>query len=240
MSRSRTRIAFVALAAAALMIFGAVPAHAIAINTLYYEPPAFWGLGGGGNTSDQQLADLAAANSEILGVPIDLIGKVTPSTGVFVPATGSNFTTSMFDSFTCNSGSSTSCTDGFTVEFNFAGLGKDWQIVKIVVKADGPNFPNGAFVTSLPLQGPAPLDDIQQGFISSLEYAKYIHDGDIMCVAANKPPCQNDPHWNPAISHIYVFGTPLTPTQVPEPATLTLLGLSVIGVGVIARARAKR
>ena len=231
----RTLCAFTA-AIVAVTVISVAPVHAVGSTELFYEAPVFFGAAGGGNASDQQLADLAAANSQILGVPIELIGKYTPSTDVFLPATGSNFTADMFVSFTCNSGLNTSCSDGFLITFDFSALAKDWQIVKILVKADGPNFPNGAFVANLPLQSP-PIDNVQSAFISSAEYAKYIADGDKACDAQdNNAPCQDGAFWSPGISHLYLFGTPTAP-MVPEPATMGLLGLGIVALGVVVRKR---
>ena len=230
----RTLSVFTA-AIVAVTLVSVAPVHAVATTELLYEAPVFFGAGGGGNASDEQLAALAAANSAILGVPIDLIGKYTPSTNVFLPATGSNFTADVLMSFTCNSGVNTACSDGFTIQFDFSALASDWQIVKILVKADGPNFPNGAFVAELPLQTP-PLDNIQAAFISSAEYAKYIADGDAACDAQdNNAPCQGGQFWSPGISHIYLFGTPTA--AVPETATMSLLGLGIVALGAVARKR---
>src|SRR5258705_804345 len=132
---------------------GAAPAHAVAINNLVFEAPVLFGDGSGGQPSDAQLAALAAANAAALGVPIDQIGKVDTGDGTawsFTPL--APFTSGMFTSFTCNGGSTTPpCNTGdgpatgFMVQFDFTALASDWQIVKIVVKPDGPQVPWGPF-----------------------------------------------------------------------------------------------
>jgi hypothetical protein len=242
--RSLRCVAIACLVIASIAV-GAGSAHAVAINNLVFEAPVMWGDGSGGQPSDAQMAALAASNAAQLGVPVDQIGKVDTGDGTawtFTPL--SPFTSGMFTSFTCNGGSTTPpCNTGsgpatgFMVQFDFTALASDWQIVKIVVKPDGPQFPWGAFVINKADLQVEPLDNIQAAFISNAEYAKFIAAGDLLaCATANA--C-TDGYWNPGISSIHLFGTPSTP-GVPEPGTLLLLGLGLLGVGAAARKKIAR
>lgn len=239
-SRSLRFVATACLLIASIAV-GAAPAHALAINNLVFEE-VLWGTGPGGQPSDEQMAALAASNAALLGVPIDQIGKIdVPGTPTFTPL--SPFTADMFTSFTCNDGSIGFCNTGqgsptgFTVQFDFSSLAKDWQIVKIVVKPDGPSFPWGAFVIDkADLQG-EPIDNIQAAFISDAEYAKFIAAADLLACPVANSPC-TDGFWNPGISSIHPFGTPSA--SVPEPGTLLFLGLGLAAVGGAARRKIGR
>ena len=230
----RARFVLTALSMALVVLVAAGPAYALATNNLLFEG-GFIGGAGGGNPTQAQIDEIVAANELLLGLApgsIDLIGKVNMGeTATFDPE--DPFTADMFQGVTCGSGGTADCKDGLTVTFDFTGLAQEWQIVKILIKADGPTYANGNFVTDS-LQGPPPLDNVQAGSISSAEWDKYVA---FACGGPNPPgPCPQ----GAGVSHFLVFGTPLNGTSVPEPATLMLLGFGLVGVGVAARRKIGR
>jgi hypothetical protein len=227
-------VATLVLAVVSLAVM-ATGAHAVTVSTLVFEDPPGAQFGGnGGNPTEGQLDDIIAANESALGIDIQAIGKYTPSTDLFEAAAGTNFG-GTFLSFTCNT-PGTDCNSGFTIDFDFSGLAVDWQIVKIVVKAAGPQMPFGAFSLSGPQDLQAgPLDDLQSAFISASEYAEYVLAANALCGGG----CNHGRFFNPGISHIYIFGTPVT-ANVPEPATLVLLGSGLVGLAIVARTKMGR
>jgi len=193
------------------------PAHAVTINDLVFEGPAFLGTGPDGPGT------------------IDLIGQINLGlTTTFTQAAGSSFTSSMFLGVTgCTI---SDCTGAFQVNFDFAGLDKDWQIVKIAEHIGGPaQWAKGAWVTDTLQTGP--LSDLQSGSVSLQEWLDYTASAKTVsgCSGPQPPSGCNHDLGNP-IWHMLVFGVGAeSPTSVPEPGTLLLLGLGVVAAGTAAR-----
>jgi hypothetical protein len=197
------------------------------------------GASGGGNLSSGQIESIEATNEGFLGVGIDLVGKIDINEDgsiTFSPA-ATNFIGVTAD-FTCNSGSDSDCKSGFTFTLDFGSI--DWQIVKVAVKAAGPTNPNGIFfVCDIPGNGACQGNELsgefgglQTGTVSFEEWANYCGGSNAVTNTAN---CS----FNPGISHFLVWGVQ-GETTVPEPATLTVLGLGLVGIGIAARKRLRK
>jgi hypothetical protein len=222
------------------VLAGAGPAHAVAINNLVFEGPAFVGAGPGGSISQAQIDAIVAANEVKLGLlpgTIDLIGQINLGlTATFTQAAGSNFTSSMFLGVTGCTVSD--CTGAFQVNFDFAGLDKDWQIVKIAELGGPAQWAKGVWVTDTLQIGP--LSDLQSGSVSLQEWLDYTASAKTVsgCSGPQPPGGCNHDLGNP-IWHMLVFGVG-TQTSVPEPGTLMLLGLGLIGAGAAARKKTQK
>ena len=237
----RTLKAAAAVGLVGAMLVWAGPAHAVAINNLAFEGPAFIGDGPGGSSSQAQTDTIVAANEVKLGLlpgTIDLIGEITLglTTTTFTQAVGSNFTSSMFQGITGCTVSD--CKGAFQVNFDFAGLDKDWQIVKIVQSGGPAQWAKGAWGTDTLQAGP--LSDLQSGSVSLQEWLDYTASAKTVsgCSGTQPPVGCNHDLGNP-IWHMFVFGVG-TQTSVPEPGTLMLLGLGLIGAGAAARKKTRK
>ena len=229
--------AFAILSTGMACLLTAVPAYALSTNTLLFEKNVA-GTGPGGNLSATQIQTLADQNEAEPGWPageqIELIGKINVG-GVFEPATG--FTVANFVSFDCNpvgvGGNDADCKTGFTVNFNFTGLSDEWQIVKVAVKAGQQDI--GVFFIDPALLQSGDLDPLQAGFVPDAERLESCGS------AINNPNNANDDGCR-GVSNIIVFGTRIedelnTPKEVPEPTTLILLGLGLVGAGFARKLR---
>ena len=220
-----------------LCLVAALPAHALSTNTLLFEQN-FAGTGPGGNMSATDIQSIITSNESQPGWPadqdIELIGKINVG-GVFEPATG--FSLANFVSFDCNpvgvGGNDADCKTGFTVNFNFSTLSEEWQIVKVAVKAGQQDI--GVFFIDPTLLQTGDLDPLQAGFVPDAQ--RLLSCGN----AVNNPNNSNDDGCR-GVSNILVFGTqsegePEIPQGVPEPTTLVLLGLGLVGVGFARKLR---
>ena len=202
-----------AVGVAIALLLAVVPAQALTTNQLLFEQN-IGGTGPGGNLSDEQVAALILANEALLGQDITFIGKINVG-GAFEPATGFGGT---FTSFACSDPlNNADCETGFTVNFDFSSLADDFQIVKVAVKS-AQNDTEVFFIDPATLQSGS-LDPFQAGVVSDGERAEACGTG-----------CQG-------VSNILVFGSLAEELQqqVPEPVTISLLGLSVVGAALVAR-----
>ena len=159
-----------------------------------------------------------AANEALLGVPVDFVGKLEDAPG--------------FDTFDALPGLpgfpgtlSVTCTGtklgeldeciSFDWVFDDSSLASAWEIVKIGIKSGGG------------LNGYWRLDPFaKEGSFSCASYSQLFGGDGTSCL----PDIL-------AISNITFFGTPNT-TTMPEPSTLALLGLGVLGIGCARKRRA--
>ena len=194
------------------LLMAVVPAHALTTNQLLFELNVP-GTGPGGNLSDADIAALILTNEALLGQDITVIGKINVG-GAFEAEPGFGGT---FSSFACsNPVNNLDCQTGFTVNFDFSSLADDFQIVKVAVKS-GQNDIEVFFIDPAALQSGS-LDPFQAGAVSDGERIEACGTG-----------CQG-------VSNIVVFAAGADQQQqVPEPVTVGLLGLSVVGAAFVAR-----
>ena len=212
-----------AIGAALAAFFAAAPAHAVATNILEFEAN-YPGGGLGGNLTDEEINELISDNSEILGVDVELLAKVEPDGDIDQVQPG--FEGIAFGSFECTSGDDGDCQTGFTLTLDFSGVAAGpFQIVKVAVKAG--NDLVGVFA----LQDPA---DLQTGDLDVIQ-AAFVSDADRV-LSCGQPGGQGGCQ---GVSNMYVFVSPadVALEDVPEPATLTLLGLGLLGAGIASRRR---
>lgn len=105
----------------------------------------------------------------------------------------------------------------FQVDFtNADSLNVSWQLVKLVVKQGSHN--EGIFVTTALFDA---TDPIQRAFIPIDQLDAFLAD--------------SPGNGGVGVSHFTAFGVAGPPREVPEPATLFLLGLGVVGLGAYGR-----
>ena len=185
-------------------------------------------------SQDDECASIMAANEILMGLPagsIQVIGKFTPSTGVLTDLGAPFVGHDLNESWVCDE------VTGCMLSLDFSSFDFDWQIVKIIMK-DGkvtnPLGGDGDFIRSnMPLETAGNVDDIQFAHVSIAQRDIWLNE---IC-APGTPGCSLN---NGRYSHFWVFGVRTEGTTVPEPATLVLLGMSVIAVGAVARKRAGR
>ena len=157
--------------------------------------------------------NIVDANSAMLGT-VQLIGA-TGGAGGGLNTSGPDFTGTVL-SFSVDE-------FGINIEADFTNainLAVSWELVKIVLKQG--NLNEGIFVTTNLFD---PSDPIQHAFISNAEWAKY---------TGNVPPPEHGGIPGIGVSHFTAFGVAGT-NRVPEPATMLLLGLGVVGLGAYGR-----
>ena len=192
-----------------------------------------------------ECGDIIAANELLLGLPagsIQLIGKIGSTSDGNPVAFETDTVQSPFNGVGVDLEPSWVCvdtgglTDGCTLTLNFEDLENDWQIVKIIAKtgkigSSSADDKDGVFVRSNGLLTTG-IEDLQAAFISEAErdawFAAIGGTGD-----------------NGKYSHLWVFGVESTPEEeqeekVPEPGTVMLLGVGLLGLGAAIRGRRSR
>lgn len=163
-------------------------------------------------------------NTVYLGVDVDFVGRVNDGDGDTFGASGSAHG---FDAIGSVSVTCTQSKDGggciaFDWSFDRSSLASDWQIVKIGVKG-GTRM--GFWALDPFADSPT---DIVTGSFGCADYAKLFTT--LGCLTSG-PTIK-------AISHIDFFGTVNDippPPKLPEPLTLALFGLGLVGLGMGSR-----
>lgn len=220
------------IAPAAVIAAGAVLLSATSIGPARAEP--FTGdyifedgvnLWQGSTTPDLQgvddIQDMIDANSTLFGEQVDFVGRVEfdNDTGIFTEEGDTQGFLPIGSLFvTCVEFKDDDCI-GFDWAFDFTTLDLTWKIVKIAAKG---GQSSGAWALD-PFALDDSGDDIIEGEFRCADY-RALFGGDL-------EDCDEGPTIK-GISHLDFFGVN---TTIPEPMTLALFGLGLLGLGAARR-----